>query len=550
MNYSAVPTDEGQPVSPPRTTPSRGSRYAVIAIGAAVIGGMAYLAKRPTSITSTVLVENTRFGPTSSAADIASQKVVYGDKTEAEIEKIFEDFMANFKKPYASDPDAKAVRYTQFKSNLNDIDQFNARNPYAVFGITDRADWTSDERSKMRGMKSATLAKAPGETRSSYKILKDEYPDQQVVAMGEKGAEFVRAEALKRKAFVEAAGLEDLSSYSVGGDSMSEAMFPWVTEDDCAACDMFPAFSNYSLNNTPTNFDWRNYGAVSAVTNQKYCGSCWTFSTAQDVEGTHFLATGELTPLSEQQLVACDPLNDGCDGGWPFRAFEYVHKIGGLVHEVAYPYKGICSWDACDENADGADDATPTCATDVLVKQTEAANVSAIGGFQLVAMGASYETLAEVALVKNGPLSIAFNANGMDYYIHGIVGKEQCNMTANDGDVQAGCIMYGASPEGEWTCDPTAIDHAVLIVGYGEQDDLDYWVIKNSWSDAWGEEGYYRLVRGVNECGVANFISHSVIKGADAESLADDDTSSSYQKPSKTEHGHSKSKNGEKTNGK
>jgi hypothetical protein len=334
-----------------------------------------------------------------------------------------------------------------------------------------------------------------------------------VVALGEKGPAFVEAEAAKRLKFIDAVKAD--TSYEVGGTEMSEAMFPWITASDCAACKMFPHFADYTWGNMPDNFDWRELGAVSPVLNQKYCGSCWTFSTAQDIEGTHFLATGDLNPLSEQQLVACDPGNDGCDGGWPFRAMQYVHLIGGLVKSVAMPYKGICAWDACDENADGADDPTPTCDTATLVNETMDDNVAAIGGYQLVAMGAEYESLAMVALVKNGPLSIAFNAAGMDYYLHGIVG---CNVTMDDGEINAGCIQYDAG-DGEWTCDPEAIDHAVLIVGYGTQNDVPYWVIKNSWSEYWGEDGYYRIVRGINECGVANMIVHSVVKDALAQGL-------------------------------
>ena len=339
---------------------------------------------------------------------------------------------------------------------------------------------------------------------TSLQIMKDSYPDQAALRMGALGPNGVKAEAKKRATMVESVR----DKHEVLGDKMSEAMFPWVTEDDCAACKMFEHFDKYNLNTMPENFDWRQLGAVGPVLNQKYCGSCWSFGTAQDIEGTHFLATGELTPLSEQQLVACDVANDGCDGGWPFSAMQYIHDWGGMLWNKDYPYKGICAWDACDERPDDADAATPTCDQAVLNNETEAKHVSAIGGYQMVAMGAEYEELTAVALVKNGPLVIAFNSVGMDFYLHGITG---CLNSATS-DVNSGCISsYEA-------CNPADIDHSVLIVGFGEEEvdgvDIPYWVVKNSWAEEWGEDGYYRIVKGINSCGIASFVIHSVVKDA------------------------------------
>ena len=200
-------------------------------------------------------------------------------------------------------------------------------------------------------------------------------------------------------------------------------------------------------------------------------------------------------------------MNLGCDGGYPFAAMQYLSHFGGMVTWDDMVYKKIVYGDSA-YNPTG----TPTCDKDNLNAAMESGTVAHISGWQMVAMGAEYEDLMRVALVKNGPLSVSFNANGMDYYVHGVVG------CSSEDECDAGSISHpDEDGSGDmFTCDPTALDHAVLAVGYGTQEtdsgEIPYWVIKNSWAEPWGEDGYYRLVRGVNACGVANMVVHSIVK--------------------------------------
>ena len=78
-------------------------------------------------------------------------------------------------------------------------------------------------------------------------------------------------------------------------------------------------------------------GAVTAVKDQGHCGSCWSFSSTGGLEGLCKISTGVLRSFSEQQMIDCVTLNNGCHGGQMRRALLYV-KDNGIVEESDYPY--------------------------------------------------------------------------------------------------------------------------------------------------------------------------------------------------------------------
>ncbi|XP_007518834.1 cathepsin F [Erinaceus europaeus] len=215
-------------------------------------------------------------------------------------------------------------------------------------------------------------------------------------------------------------------------------------------------------NSAPPEWDWRDKGAVTNVKDQGMCGSCWAFSVTGNVEGQWFLKQGALLSLSEQELLDCDKLDKGCMGGFPSSAYSAIKVLGGLETEEDYSYRGhlqTCSF------SEGK--------AKVYINDS-------------VELSRSEQKLA-AWLAKNGPISVAINAFGMQFYRHG--------------------IAHPLRP----LCSPWLIDHAVLLVGYGNRSGHPFWAIKNSWGADWGEQGYYYLHRGSGACGVNTMASSAVV---------------------------------------
>eukprot|EP00811_Abedinium_folium_P032944 NODE_5947_length_1718_cov_14.366436.p2 GENE.NODE_5947_length_1718_cov_14.366436~~NODE_5947_length_1718_cov_14.366436.p2 ORF type:complete len:382 (+),score=77.77 NODE_5947_length_1718_cov_14.366436:95-1147(+) len=231
-----------------------------------------------------------------------------------------------------------------------------------------------------------------------------------------------------------------------------------------------------TVTNVPTSVDWRSQGAVTDVKNQGPCGSCWAFATTGALEGAWQIAAQQLISLSEQQFVDCSTSygNMGCNGGSVFFAFKYA-AANPICTEGSYAYTGVGS----------------TC------QGTSSCNIAlvlgAVTGYKSVT---TQDTAALQSAVAIGPVAVAIEAD------------KQVFRNYKSGVISSSC--------------GTKLDHAVLVVGYGTQAGVDYWLVKNSWGVSWGDSGYVKIQRGVagvGMCGIKTQDFYPIVDGSKARGL-------------------------------
>lgn len=217
----------------------------------------------------------------------------------------------------------------------------------------------------------------------------------------------------------------------------------------------------------PKDFSWRDRGAVTGIRNQGSSSASWAFAAASIMESAHFLQSGNRLELSTQKLVECSDARDAWCGDHRCVAnnledsFEILKVIGaGIEEELGNEYR-----------------APQGC------RNGKAREVGQIIDWQMVQHRAyASEDVVGKELMTHGPMAIAINADFLLFYRSG--------------------IARPSSSRWRGWCDTAKLNHAVVLVGFGTEDGVKYWTIKNSFGDAWGESGYFRLERGVGACGV------------------------------------------------
>ncbi|KAJ1519663.1 hypothetical protein ONE63_004929 [Megalurothrips usitatus] len=232
--------------------------------------------------------------------------------------------------------------------------------------------------------------------------------------------------------------------------------------------------------NLPLSFDARSHwpGMVSAVQDQGWCGASWALSTAAVASDRYaIMSMGKERPrLAAQHLLDCNNRKQhGCNGGHLDRAWYFTRKFG-LVPDACYPWTG--NEDHCH---------VPKKSTLATARCPQRTARSQRARTELYRMAPAYRVSGHLdimrEIMRSGPVQATMRVYH-DLFSYG-----------------SGIYEHLANSELERTG-----FHSVRIVGWGEEDGVKYWIVANTWGEWWGERGYFRIRRGVNECQIEDLV--------------------------------------------
>ncbi|WKX88435.1 hypothetical protein Q1695_008234 [Nippostrongylus brasiliensis] len=250
-------------------------------------------------------------------------------------------------------------------------------------------------------------------------------------------------------------------------------------------------WKDYSNISIPDRFDareqWPECPSLRYIRDQSNCGSCWAVSSAEAMSDRLCISTkGQKTvELSADELVSCcSYCGYGCDGGWPIYAWQYFAE-NGLVTGGNYGVKNACRpyeihpcgrhknqtyYGECKEDAP-----TPKCRRRCQRGYNVPYKKDKNYGKSAYQVPHSVQAIQR-EIMTNGPVVAAFTVYE-DFAMY-----------------ESGIYKHTAGRK--------AGGHAVKFIGWGEENGVPYWLVANSWNSDWGEDGYFRMIRGINNCGI------------------------------------------------
>jgi len=247
--------------------------------------------------------------------------------------------------------------------------------------------------------------------------------------------------------------------------------------------------SQIATSSLPKNWDWRDVDGENFVPDLKEqgsCGSCYAMAAITTLESRIRVATNnkDRTPLSTQFVITCSPYTEGCDGGYP----ELIGKFGKdyeLVAESCMPYKANTKLVRCSE----------VCDYTSHPKQYKVKDYYFVGGYY----GGCNEEAMMKEIYARGPIVGSFEpAFDFSFYQRGVYSNNhnKVNFLQEESKGPSRKVMKDYNREWE------KVDHSIVIVGWGEEDNKKYWICMNTWGPTWGEHGFFRIKRGTDESSI------------------------------------------------
>ncbi|KAJ3648354.1 hypothetical protein Zmor_020164 [Zophobas morio] len=264
-----------------------------------------------------------------------------------------------------------------------------------------------------------------------------------------------------------------LSSFSVAinrfADLSREEVFKTKSDSEVEEKPSSRPLKPLPREDVPESIDWRDYGVVTPVADQFYCQSCWAFAVVATVEAHMGIYRQQNVSLSQQNLIDCVDLNFDCDQYLDRymvdKTYQYIIDNHGIDTVDSYLYEyvvGECRFSS--ENVGAT-----------------------IVGYGNITEGDEEELKTVVGTI--GPVTVVITTDiDWELYQSGIYYSEDCMNTTE------------------------LFNHVVVVVGYGNENGQDYWIVKNSWGTWFGEDGYIRMARNRdNLCGIASIARYPIM---------------------------------------
>ncbi|XP_044269569.1 cathepsin B-like [Tribolium madens] len=236
---------------------------------------------------------------------------------------------------------------------------------------------------------------------------------------------------------------------------------------------------NFNLEDIPKTFDartkWPNCESLNRIRDQGSCGSCWAFAAVESMSDRICIQSSGAQKFffSAEDLLSCCTTCGSCAGGYMMAAFDfYINE--GLVSGGDLNSNEGCRPYTADPHDNGK---TPSCTKSCRSGYPTSYSSDKHYGSKDYIIDAGISNI-QYEIMTNGPIIVNFKVY-QDFY------------------------NYGSGVYHHVSGDSTGY-HVVKIVGWGTEQGLDYWLIANSWSKSWGENGFFKILRGQNECGIEN----------------------------------------------